>query len=215
MPRWPRSPTNAGAPPACGWPTASRSRPTWWSPTPIWPGPTATCCRRSSASTGPTDKLDRAQYSNGLFVWYFGTKRYADVKHHSILLGPRYKGLLNDIFKRKHLADDFSLYLHRPTATDPSLAPEGCDTFYALSPVPHLDGDVDWAERAETYRQAISDYLSKTVLPDLENQAPDLAGDDANRFRAAPAVVQGRRIQPGARADAERLDASPQSERRG
>jgi phytoene desaturase len=116
-------------------------------------------------------KLDRAHYSNGLFVWYFGTKRqYPDVKHHSILLGPRYKGLLNDIFKRKHLADDFSLYLHRPTATDPSLAPEGCDTFYALSPVPHLDGDVDWAEHAETYRRAISEYLSKTMLPDLENQ---------------------------------------------
>jgi len=117
------------------------------------------------------DKLDRAKYSNGLFVWYFGTKRqYPDVQHHSILLGPRYKGLLNDIFKRKHLADDFSLYLHRPTATDPSLAPKGCDTFYALSPVPHLEGDVDWAAHAETYRRAISNYLSKTMLPDLENQ---------------------------------------------
>ncbi|MGB5831699.1 MAG: phytoene desaturase [Thiohalocapsa sp.] len=116
-------------------------------------------------------KLDHAQYSNGLFVWYFGTKRqYPDVKHHSILLGPRYKGLLKDIFRRKHLAEDFSLYLHRPTATDPSLAPEGCDTFYVLSPVPHLDGDADWTECAESYRRAISDYLSKTVLPDLENQ---------------------------------------------
>lgn len=116
-------------------------------------------------------KLDQAKYSNGLFVWYFGTKRqYPDVKHHSILLGPRYKGLLNDIFRRKHLADDFSLYLHRPTATDPSLAPAGCDTFYVLAPVPHLDGDADWTERAEPYRRAVSDYLSKTLLPDLENQ---------------------------------------------
>jgi phytoene desaturase len=116
-------------------------------------------------------KLDKAQYSNGLFVWYFGTKRrYDDVKHHTILLGPRYRGLLDDIFKRKHLADDFSLYLHRPTATDPSLAPDGCDTFYALAPVPHLDADVDWAERAEPYRRAISDYLAATVLPGLEDQ---------------------------------------------
>jgi phytoene desaturase len=116
-------------------------------------------------------KLDKAQYSNGLFVWYFGTKRrYDDIKHHTILLGPRYRALLTDIFKRKHLADDFSLYLHRPTATDPSLAPDGCDTFYVLAPVPHLDADVDWTERAEPYRQAISDYLSKTLLPDLEGQ---------------------------------------------
>jgi phytoene desaturase len=116
-------------------------------------------------------RLERARYSNGLFVWYFGTKRqYPDVKHHSILLGPRYKGLLQDIFHNKRLADDFSLYLHRPTATDPSLAPDGCDTFYALAPVPHLDGDADWNERAEPYRGAIAEYLSRTVLPDLESQ---------------------------------------------
>ncbi|MDP1086296.1 phytoene desaturase, partial [Klebsiella pneumoniae] len=85
-----------------------------------------------------------------LFVWYFGTRRqYPDVAHHTISLGPRYQGLLDDIFTKKHLADDFSLYLHRPTATDPSLAPPGCDTFYVLAPVPHLDAGVDWRERAE------------------------------------------------------------------
>jgi phytoene desaturase len=89
-------------------------------------------------------RIDRARYSNGLFVWYFGTRRqYPDVAHHTILLGPRYQGLLKDIFKRKLLAEDFSLYLHRPTATDPALAPEGCDTFYALAPVPHLDSGTD------------------------------------------------------------------------
>ncbi|MBB1075816.1 phytoene desaturase [Rhodoferax sp. 4810] len=116
-------------------------------------------------------KLKRARHSNGLFVWYFGTRRqYPDVHHHTILLGPRYRELIGDIFDRKKLADDFSLYLYRPTATDPSLAPPGCDTFYALSPVPHLGGDVDWATRAEPYRQAIADYLSRTVLPDLNNQ---------------------------------------------
>ncbi|WP_041446925.1 phytoene desaturase [Thiocystis violascens] len=119
-----------------------------------------------------TDKrLERAKYSNGLFVWYFGTKRqYPDVKHHTIMLGPRYRELLDDIFKHKTLAKDFSLYLHRPTATDPSLAPEGCDTFYVLAPVPHLGGGTDWAAEAEPYRARIARYLSETILPGLEDQ---------------------------------------------
>ena len=105
----------------------------------------------------------------GLFLWYFGTDRqYDDVAHHTILLGPRYRGLLRDIFQRKVLADDFSLYLHRPTATDPSLAPPGCDAFYVLSPVPNLAGATDWRTAAEPYRQAIAAHLSATVLPDLE-----------------------------------------------
>ncbi len=116
-------------------------------------------------------RLARAKYSNGLFVWYFGTKRrYPDVKHHTILMGPRYRGLIQDIFKRQRLTEDFSLYLHRPTATDPSLAPEGCDTFYALSPVPHLGSGTDWASAAEPYRARIARYLSETVLPGLEGQ---------------------------------------------
>jgi phytoene desaturase len=114
-------------------------------------------------------KISRAQYSMSLFVWYFGTSRqYPEIPHHTILAGPRYRELLKDIFSRKVLAEDFSLYLHRPTATDPSLAPRGCDTFYVLSPVPHLDADVDWRSKAETYRLAISLHLSLTVLPDLE-----------------------------------------------
>ena len=113
-------------------------------------------------------KVERAAYSMGLFVWYFGTRRrYEDIPHHMILLGPRYKGLLQDIFKRKVLSKDFSLYLHRPTVTDPALAPEGCDTFYVLSPVPHLDADVDWAQIAEPYRQSIAAYLEESVLPGL------------------------------------------------
>lgn len=114
-------------------------------------------------------RIERTRYSMSLVVWYFGTKKkYPDVAHHSILLGPRYKELLEDIFERKVLADDFSLYLHRPTATDPSLAPEGCEAFYVLSPVPHLDADVDWRTKAEPYRKAIAKYLSDTVLPGLE-----------------------------------------------
>ncbi|MFL5251714.1 MAG: phytoene desaturase [Rhodopila sp.] len=113
-------------------------------------------------------KLDRSRYSMGLFIWYFGTNRqYPDVQHHTIALGPRYKGLLHDIFNRKVLAKDFSLYLHRPTATDPSLAPAGCDTFYVLSPVPNLHGKTDWTKEAEPYRQSIQKRLEETLLPDL------------------------------------------------
>ncbi len=114
-------------------------------------------------------RIERARYSMSLFVWYFGTRRqYPDVAHHTISLGPRYRGLLDDIFTRKHLADDFSLYLHRPTATDPSLAPPGFDTFYVLSPVPHLEAGVDWQARAEPYRAAIEQRLSETLLPGLK-----------------------------------------------
>ncbi|MEN7341659.1 MAG: phytoene desaturase [Pseudomonadota bacterium] len=115
-------------------------------------------------------KLKRAKYSMSLFVWYFGTnRRYEDVDHHMILLGPRYQQLLVDIFDTKTLAEDFSLYLHRPTATDTSLAPEGCDAFYVLSPVPHADAGIDWSEMGEKYRAAIAESLSDTVLPGLED----------------------------------------------
>jgi phytoene desaturase len=119
-----------------------------------------------------TDKrIERGRYSMSLFVWYFGTKkRFDDVPHHMMVLGPRYEGLLTDIFKRQHLAEDFSLYLHRPTATDPSMAPEGCDAFYVLSPVPHLGSGTDWAAHAETYRRAIEARLEATVLPGLREQ---------------------------------------------
>jgi phytoene desaturase len=115
-------------------------------------------------------KIDNVNYSMSLFVWYFGTdKKYEDVDHHTILMGPRYQGLLKDIFETKILADDFSLYLHRPTATDPSLAPDGCDSFYVLSPVPHLDSDTDWETMAEPYRKKIEAHLENTIMPDLGN----------------------------------------------
>jgi phytoene desaturase len=116
-------------------------------------------------------KVRRVDLSMSLFVWYFGTaKQYSAVPHHTILVGPRYRELLRDIFERKILADDFSLYLHRPTATDPSLAPAGCDAFYVLSPVPHLGGTTQWLTMAETYRAAIAAELERTVLPGFQSQ---------------------------------------------
>jgi phytoene desaturase len=103
-----------------------------------------------------------------LFVHYFGTKKtYPDLAHHTILLGPRYRGLLDDIFQKKRLADDFSLYLHAPTRTDPSLAPPGGETLYVLSPVPHLAGTTDWRSESERYRDKILAYLERTVMPGL------------------------------------------------
>ncbi len=116
-------------------------------------------------------RVKRARYSMGLFVWYFGTKRtYPDVSHHTKVLGPRYRELLRDIFTRKVLADDFSLYLHRPTERDPSLAPPGCDAFYVLSPVPNQESGIDWTDAAEPYRKAIETRLAETVLPGLAGE---------------------------------------------
>lgn len=116
-------------------------------------------------------KIERTKYSMSLFVIYFGTKkRYLDsgLAHHNIILGERYKGLLDDIFHKKHLAEDFSLYLHMPTITDPTIAPEGHEGFYVLSPVPHLDSGTDWEEFAPKYRDAIMNFLEENYLPDLQ-----------------------------------------------
>ena len=113
-------------------------------------------------------RIERGRYSMGLFVWYFGTScTYPEVPHHTMVLGPRYKELLTDIFKRHKLADDFSLYLHRPTASDPGMAPPGRDTFYALAPVPHLDSGTDWAQHQDRFQAAIADVLERTMLPGL------------------------------------------------
>jgi phytoene desaturase len=114
-------------------------------------------------------KIERTKFSMSLFVWYFGTRQqFHDIPHHMILMGPRYRELLADIFKRKILAKDFSLYLHRPSASDPTVAPPGHDTFYVLSPVPHLQSGVDWSVVAEPYRQAIAQSLHNTIMPGFE-----------------------------------------------
>ncbi|RMG72134.1 MAG: phytoene desaturase [Chloroflexi bacterium] len=116
-------------------------------------------------------RVKSLKYSMSLFVIYFGTKRqYRDqgLAHHNIILGERYKELLQDIFKKKHVADDFSLYLHMPTLTDPSLAPEGMESFYVLSPVPHLGSGTDWRQKAKPYRDLIMNFLEENYLPDLQ-----------------------------------------------
>ena len=108
------------------------------------------------------------KYSMGLFVLFFGTKKqYPDVAHHTIWMGKRYKSLLDDIFNKQILTDDFSLYLHRPTATDASFAPEGCDSFYVLCPVPNLQGEVDWQKEGPALQDRIVTALEKTIMPDL------------------------------------------------
>jgi len=112
----------------------------------------------------------KKQYSMGLFVLYFGTKKlYPEVAHHSIWMGPRFKELLAEIFDAKQMSEDFSLYVHRPTATDKSFAPEDCESFYVLCPVPNLQGDVDWEKEAPILRDRIVSSLEETILPDLSS----------------------------------------------
>ncbi len=118
-------------------------------------------------------KVKRQRWSMGLFVWYFGTRgtqhMWRDVGHHTIVVGPRYREHIKDIFIRGHLAEDMSLYVHRPSVTDPSVAPDGDDTFYVLSPVPHLghDNGVDWAAEQEPYRAKMLAMLEERLLPGL------------------------------------------------
>lgn len=126
--------------------------------------------RRDDQAASARLKLAAAEFSMGLFVLYFGTTRqYPDVAHHTIWLGERYRELLAEIFHDKRLSEDFSLYLHRPTATDASFAPAGCDSFYVLCPVPNLKGAVDWAVEGPRLQKRIVEALEKTILPGLGN----------------------------------------------
>ena len=113
-----------------------------------------------------------AKHSMGLFVLFFGSKKqYNNVAHHTIWMGPRYKELLKDIFDKHHLAEDFSIYLHRPTATDPSFAPEGHDSYYALVPVPNLKGNYNWDEIKKDFSEKILASLDKTIMPGILTNA--------------------------------------------
>ena len=134
----------------------------------------------------PRMKLKFAQSSMGLFVLYFGTtRRYDDVAHHTIWFGDRYRELLQDIFHKHHLGADFSLYVHRPTATDPSFAPSGCDSWYVLAPVPNLQSGTDWNTVAEGYGDSILKALEETMMPDLRAHV-------TARFHMTPLDFQDR-----------------------
>jgi phytoene desaturase len=119
-------------------------------------------------------KLSNATFSMGLYVLYFGTScQYPDIAHHTIWMGARYQELLADIFDKKILPDDFSLYLHRPTATDSSFAPAGCDSFYVLCPVPNLQADINWSIEGPKLQQRIIDALNDTILPNVKSTIVD------------------------------------------
>ena len=116
-------------------------------------------------------KLRSSRWSMGLFVWYFGTKgtaqKWPDLGHHTILNGPRYRGLLRDIFSKVKLCDDMSLYIHRPSVSDPSVAPKGDDTFYVLSPVPNLKtkNPIEWSTEMARYKAKVAQILEAQVMP--------------------------------------------------
>ncbi len=148
-------------------------------------------------------RVDRMQYSFGLFVICFGTDRsWPEVAHHTILLGDRWRALLDDIFDGAALPDDPSLYLHRPAATDPSLQPPGCDGFYVLAPVPSLQAGIDWASAARRFRDRVVAQLEERVLPGLSRHIVterimtpvDFAQDYLSRhgagFSVAPTLLQ-------------------------
>ena len=130
-----------------------------------------TLLRREPRVEGMRQKLKRKAYSMSLFLIYFGTKiKYPKLLHHNIMFGPRYRELLSDIFERGRLADDFSLYLHAPTRSDPKLAPPGCDTFYVLSPVPHLGkARIDWEAEGPRYAEKVLGYLERHYMPELRS----------------------------------------------
>ena len=133
-------------------------------------------------------KRNRMDYSMGLFVYYFGTKKvYNDVEHHTIKFGNKYKEHLDDIFNKKKLNDDISYYLHRPTATDKSMAPEGNDCFYVLVPVPNNQSNIDWSIEGEKIKKLVIRKMQNDLLPDLERNivedfylSPDYFENDLN-----------------------------------
>jgi phytoene desaturase len=137
----------------------------------VFGGDPETCYQHLLPNSKPSlPRSIKKQYSMGLYVLYFGTQKlYPDVAHHSIWMGPRFKELLAEIFDAKHMSEDFSLYVHRPTATDKSFAPEGCESFYVLCPVPNLQGNVDWSSEGEILRDRIVQALEETILPELSS----------------------------------------------
>ena len=114
-------------------------------------------------------KMKRMDYSMGLFVYYFGSKKqYKDVAHHTIYFGKSYEKHLEKIFEKKILSDDISFYLHRPSATDPNMAPNGQDAFYVLVPVPNNLSNINWSNEGEKFKNLVLDKMDKSVLPGIK-----------------------------------------------
>ena len=166
--------------------------------------------RGAKGAKRQTKRLERMKWSMSLFVLYFGTDiTYKEqVEHHTILFGSRYRELLKDIFHGASLPRDFSLYLHAPHVTDPSMAPEGRGTFYVLSPVPHLgNAPLDWSSISEPYAEQILTYL-ESVLPDLRSHLTvkrwfhpqdfqsELAAYNGSAFSCAPNLTQSAYFRP-------------------
>ena len=120
-------------------------------------------------------KKNRMEYSMGLFVYYFGTKKiYENVEHHTIKFGNKYKEHLDDIFDKKKLNKDISYYLHRPTATDKSMAPQGNDCFYVLVPVPNNQSKINWDIEGKKMKKLVIEKMEKDLMPNLsENIVED------------------------------------------
>ena len=155
----------------------------------VFGGDPETCYQHLLPQSKPRLPSIKKQYSMGLYVLYFGTKKlYPDVAHHSIWMGPRFKQLLAEIFDSKQMSEDFSLYLHRPTATDKSFAPDGCESFYVLCPVPNLQGNIDWSTEAQKLRDRIIDALEDSILPQLSSVIEEVfwmtPEDFANDYRS-------------------------------
>lgn len=142
--------------------------------------------------THTDNRVASRKSSMSLFVGYFGADRtWPEVAHHTILLGPRYEGLLDDIFARKHLAEDFSLYLHAPTRSDPTMAPAGHEACYVLSPVPNLLGGQQWEERRAEYWERIKGSIERRVMPGLRNHLVTEKTVDPRYFRDELRSVNG------------------------
>lgn len=134
----------------------------------------------------------RKKQSMSLFVGYFGTDRaYPELAHHTILLGERYEGLLTDIFDRQVLAEDFSLYLHAPTRSDPGMAPAGNEAFYVLSPVPNLKSGLDWERLGPGYWERIKESMERRAIPGLRARLVTEKTVDPRYFRDDLRSFQG------------------------
>ena len=178
-----------------------------WPATPMWCTPTRPCSAHDPRGRAAARSLEKKRFSMSLFLIYFGTKRrHPHLAHHNVLFGPRYRELLRDIFDEGVLADDFSLYLHAPTVSDPTLAPEGCEAFYVLSPVPHLGkGGIDWTTEGPRYADRILDYLEARYIPHLRADLVTKRIFTPLDFEHDARRTYGLGLLAGARADTERL----------